>query len=151
MNAHGNDQWNDKYPRPGIFEADIKSGTLYAMKEKGKVLGIVVLSDQQDRQYEDIGWEDANGRYLVGHRIAVHPRWHRKGIANKFMDFALEHARKNGFSSIRVDTYHKNLRSQALLEKRGFKKRPGHINFPECTGPYFCYEQLLNEKGRGKR
>jgi len=151
MNARGNEQWNDQYPRPEVFEADIKDGTLYAMKEKGKVVGIVVLTEQQDKQYEDVKWEDAKGRYLVGHRIAIHPKWHRKGIANRFMDFTEKYARKNGFSSIRVDTYHKNERSQALIAKRGFKRRPGHINFPECTGPYYCYELILGTGDRRGR
>jgi GNAT superfamily N-acetyltransferase len=148
MNARGNEQWNDQYPRPEVFEADIKDGTMYVMKENGKVVGIVVLTEQQDKQYEDIDWEDTKGRFLVGHRIAVHPRWHHKGIAKRFMDFAEEYARKNGYSSIRVDTYHKNERSQALIARRGFTRRPGHINFPECTGPYYCFELIL---GTGKR
>jgi len=150
MTARGNEQWNDQYPRPEIFEADIKEGTLFAMKERGKLIGIIVLTAQPFEQYENIEWEDTNGRHLVGHRIAIHPKWHRKGIANRFMEFAEEYARKNGYSSIRVDTYHKNDRSQALIAKRGFTRRPGHINFPECNGPYFCYELVLSKKGRGK-
>jgi len=56
-------------------------------------------------------------------------------------------ARQKGFTSIRLDTYHKNIRSQALIEKHGYRRIPGHIHFPDCDGPFFCYEKRIWGKG----
>ena len=146
MKERGNEQWNDQYPKPEIFEQDIKKGHLYAMMDGKTVIGIIVLTDEPDEMYEGMGWTVKDGKLLIGHRIAVLPSFHCKGIAKKLMDFMEEHARKNGYSSIRLDTYHKNDRSQAMLLSRGYRRIPGHINFPECSGPYYCYELILKTK-----
>lgn len=145
MQSRGNEQWNDEYPTREVFEEDIKLGHLYAMKEGGRILGIMVITDEQEPQYDPVPWKDKDGKYLVGHRIAVLPGQHRKGLADKFMAFFLEYARKYGYTSIRLDTYHKNDRSQALMEKYSFKRLPGHINFRECTGPFYPYELVLDK------
>jgi len=146
MTARGNEQWNDEYPTRDVFEKDIEEQGLYVMKERGRILGIMVISKEQEPQYDPVPWTDKHGKYLVGHRIAVRPGLHRKGIADKFMEFFLEYARTNGYTSIRLDTYHKNDRSQALMEKYGFKRIRGHINFRECSGPFYPYELVLSKK-----
>ena len=143
MNDRGNEQWNEEYPKPEKFQKDVDSGTLFALMDGRKVLGIIVISEEQDEQYADVQWNDRGGRPLALHRIAVDPMHHKKGIADKLMTFAEGYARKNCYTSLRVDTYHKNDRSQALIAKWGFQRLPGHINFPECKGPYFCYEKIL--------
>jgi len=140
MNKNGNEQWNEEYPKPGLFESDIQNKEMHAMKDGGKIVGIITLSEKQDKQYDDIKWTDRLERPLMVHRLAVHPKWHRKGIATKLMEFAGEYAQKHAYSSIRLDTYHKNERSRAMFLKMGYLRRPGHIHFPECRGPYYCYE-----------
>jgi ribosomal protein S18 acetylase RimI-like enzyme len=146
MTARGNEQWNEQYPTREVFEKDLTEKNLYIMKDHTRVVGVMVISQEQEPQYDPVPWTDKDGRYLVGHRIAVLPGLHRKGLADKFMDFFLAYAQKNGYTSIRLDTYHKNDRSQALMEKYGFTRLPGHINFRECTGPFYCYELNLRKK-----
>jgi GNAT superfamily N-acetyltransferase len=146
MTSRGNEQWNDEYPTREIFENDIKCQQLYTMTESGRILGIMVITHEQEPQYDPVPWKEKKGKYVVGHRIAVLPGQHRKGIADKFMEFFLKYAQENGCTSIRLDTYHKNDRSQALMEKYGFKRLPGHINFRECTGPFYCYELVFEKK-----
>jgi len=136
----GNDQWNDQYPKQDLFINDIETGTLFAMKEDGKMIGIIVLSEYQDKEYGDIEWNDISGKVLVVHRLAIYPTWQRKGIAGLLLDFSEKFAKENGYSSIRVDTYSKNIRSLRFFEKRGYERRPGHIHFPECEAPYYCFE-----------
>ena len=145
LNAGGNFQWNDAYPRTEVFEKDIRDGTLYTIKDGGNIVGIIVMTEEMDKEYEDVKWEDAKGRPVVFHRIAVLPGLRRQGIADNLNDFAEDLARKKGFTSIRLDTYHKNVRSQSLIEKHGYKRIPGHIHFPDCDGPFFCYEKMIKK------
>jgi GNAT superfamily N-acetyltransferase len=140
MMERGNDQWNDQYPKQHLFVDDIDAGTLYTMKEEGSIIGIIVLSEYQDKEYGDIEWDDGSGKVLVVHRLAVHPKWQCKGIAGLLMDFSERFARDNGYTSIRLDTYSRNTRSLNFFKKRGYDQRPGHIHFPECEAPYYCFE-----------
>jgi ribosomal protein S18 acetylase RimI-like enzyme len=146
MQGSGIDQWNDIYPPRDIFRKDIEKEELFAAKVEGRIAGIIVLSKEQDKEYEDMEWDDKDGKYFLVHRLAIHPKWHRQGIANKLMDFAEEYAKENGFTSIRLDTYSGNPRSQDFFRKRGLEIKPGHIHFPECPGPYFCYEIAIRKK-----
>lgn len=143
MNAHGIDQWNEIYPPPRIFVSDVKSGSLFAVKSDDKIVGIIVLTGEPDEEYEQIEWKDKHGKALIIHRIAVHPKWQRKGIGEKLMDYAEDFAKKNGYSSIRVDTHSGNPRSLRLFEKRKYERKPGEIFFPECEGPFFCFELII--------
>lgn len=147
LNDGGNFQWNDQYPRIEVLEKDIRKGTLYGMKDGGNIVAIIVITEEMDKEYEDVKWEDVGGRPVVFHRIAVRPGLRRQGLADKLSDFAEDLARKKGFTSIRLDTYHKNVRSQSLIEKHGYKRIPGHIHFPDCDGPFFCYEKRLRKTG----
>jgi GNAT superfamily N-acetyltransferase len=148
MNAQGIEQWNEEYPKPRIFTTDVESGTLYALKENQEIIGIIVLSEFQDKEYEDIEWSDETGDYLVIHRIGVHPKWQRKGIATRMMDFAEDYAREHGYNSIRLDTYSGNPRSLELFKKKKYKMKEGHIHFPECKDPYYCFEKIINSSGK---
>lgn len=145
MNDQGIDQWNEQYPQHEIFVTDIKKGSLYIIKNEEKIAGIIVLSEEQDEQYDEIDWEDKFGKALLVHRLAVHPKLQGMGIAQKLMDFAESYAKENGYSSIRLDTYSENPRSRKLFEKRKYKRKFGQIYFPECKEPYYCYEMLLKD------
>jgi GNAT superfamily N-acetyltransferase len=146
MNDQGVDQWNDQYPQPEIFLSDIEKDSLYIIKNEEMITGIIVLSEEQDKQYDQIEWTDKFGKVLLIHRLAVHPKWQKKGIAQKLMDFAESYAKENGYSSIRLDTYSQNPRSLKLFEKRNYERKSGHVHFPECKEPYYCYEMLLKDK-----
>jgi ribosomal protein S18 acetylase RimI-like enzyme len=143
MNAHGMDQWNDMYPKDAIFIADIEKGTLHTMRNEEQIAGIIVLSEEQDPEYETIQWIDTDGKVLLVHRLAVHPRWQRKGIASRLMDFAESFGKDNGYTSIRLDTYSQNPRTLKFFEKRGYARKNGEIYFPETDKPYYCYEIFL--------
>ncbi len=145
MNANGIDQWNEQYPPLEIFKSDVESGSLFAMKDVGRIVGVIVLSEEQDEEYDDIDWTDKFGKVIIVHRLAVHPERQRMGIATKLMDFAENYARENGYSSIRVDTYSSNPRSLQLFEKRKYKRKPGQIHFPENEEPYYCYEMIVDK------
>jgi len=146
MNVHGIYQWSDKYPPRETFKSDIESGTLFAMMDKDQIVGIIVLTEKQDEEYEQVDWIDKTGKALIVHRLAVHPIWQRMGIADMLLDYAEKFAKDNEYSSIRVDTYSGNQRSQNLFEKRRYDRKPGHIHFPEIEGPFYCYEMLIRNE-----
>lgn len=143
MNEHGMDQWNEIYPKDEIFASDIEKGSMFAVKNKEQIVGIIVLSQEQDKEYEAIQWTDTAGRFLLVHRMAVHPKWQRQGIATRLMDFAEAYGRENGFTSIRIDTYSQNPRTLRFFEKRGYERKAREIFFPETDKPYYCYEIFL--------
>ena len=143
MNMNGIYQWTDQYPKADTFISDIESGTLFAIEENDGIIGIIVLSEHQDRQYEEVDWKDKAGKVLVIHRLAVHPRWQRKGVAGRLLDFAEDYARENMYTSIRVDTYSGNPRSMKLFEKWNYDKKAGYVHFPECKEHFYCYEKLI--------
>ncbi len=143
MSKHGMDQWNEMYPKDEIFASDIEKGTMVAVKNEEAIVGIIVLSQEQDKEYEVIQWTDGAGNYFLVHRLAVHPSWQRQGIATQLMDFAEAFGRKNGFTSIRIDTYSQNPRTLKFFEKLGYERKEGEIFFPETDKPYYCYEIYL--------
>ena len=143
MNEHGITQWNDQYPPLEVFSSDIEKDTLYIMKDDGKIIGIIVLSAEQDEEYEPVDWTDKDGKFLIVHRLAVHPSWQRKGVAEKLMDSAEQFAKENRFTSIRIDTFSSNPRMLALIQKRQYERKPGEIFFPENQEPYYCYEKIF--------
>jgi GNAT superfamily N-acetyltransferase len=143
MNSSGNTQWNDEYPPMDIFGTDIEKGTLFKFEDDNVIVGIVVLSPEQDKEYEPVDWGDRKGKPIVVHRLAVHPDWQRKGIASKFMAFAEKFAKKNGYTSIRIDTFSQNPSMQKLIIKFKYVRRPGEIFFPENEEPYYCYEKII--------
>ena len=62
------------------------------------------------------------------------------------MDFALNKAGDEGYSSIRLDAYSQNDRTLRFYENRGYEKR-GEIYFPYRDEPFYCYEKAIVFKG----
>jgi len=143
MNNDGITQWNDQYPPMDIFGKDIEKGNLFKLKNEDEIIGMIVLSSEQDKEYEPVDWTDRTGSPLVVHRLAVHPDWQRKRLATELMTFAEKFARENGYTSIRMDTFSLNPRMQNLIMKFNYERKPGEIFFPENVEPYYCYEKIL--------
>lgn len=142
MQSEGNFQWYDEYPTPEILTKDIEDKTLFIVKYVGKIIGILALTYKEEVQYKDIQWKDAEGRALEIHRMGVHPKCQGKGVGKKLFDFTEEYAQKNGYTSIRLDTYCQNKRMMELVEFRGYEKT-GEIFFPPLAPPFYCYEKLF--------
>jgi ribosomal protein S18 acetylase RimI-like enzyme len=142
MEIKGNPQWDENYPTKEILENDIKNGSLFVMVENVRFIALCALTENEEPQYLGINWMDKNSKALEIHRIAVHPNWQKRGIARKLLDFAEDHTQKNGYSSMRLDTYCKNSRMIKILEKRGYN-RTGEIFFPPLTLPFYCYEKIF--------
>jgi ribosomal protein S18 acetylase RimI-like enzyme len=142
MNASGIDQWGPDHPTRGMIQNHINEGTLHVLLENNSIIGFIKITDEQDIEYSDVDWADSAGKSLVIHRLAIHPKVQRRGLAKMLMEFAEKYAVENGFTSIRIDTYSKNYRALQLYEKCGYKYR-GIIHFPQRTLPYLCFEKIL--------
>jgi len=90
-----------------------------------------------------VHWKNNEGKVLVIHRLAVHPPFQKQGFAKKLMDFAEDHAIKNGCAAVRLDAYSGNERVLRFYENRGYQKR-GEVNFSGRVLPFFCYEKEIS-------
>ncbi|UNY99928.1 GNAT family N-acetyltransferase [Zhouia spongiae] len=145
MIKNGIFQWNEHYPSRKAFEGDIERNELYVLENDDRsVIGSIVISTIMDDVYKPVKWLTSNNRnHIYIHRLAVHPDHQGKGYAQMLMDHAEDHAKQNGYESVRLDTFSKNLRNQKFYELRGYK-RLDKIFFPEKSEhPFYCYEKLL--------
>ena len=143
MIAEGIFQWNESYPTETAFEKDFERGELYVLIVDAVVQGSITISTLKDKEYSTIEWltPDENNFYI--HRLAVHPDFQHKGFAKQLMDFAENLAHSKQVTSIRLDTFSKNLRNQQFYEARGYTKL-GNIYFPKQSEfPFYCYELVI--------
>lgn len=136
-------QWNEHYPSREKLNADIAKNELYILEENSEIRGIIVLTDFMDEEYIPIKWLTETGHNLYIHRLATHPSVWDQGYGQQLMDFAEDFARRNGFDSVRLDTFSQNKRNHRFYESRGYK-RLGDIFFPkQSEDPFHCYELVL--------
>ncbi|WP_275126031.1 GNAT family N-acetyltransferase [Zhouia amylolytica] len=145
MQKKGIYQWNESYPSRAAFETDIDHDELYTLKVEGQIAGCIVISTIMDDVYEPITWLTPNDQdHIYIHRLAIHPDLQGRGYAQSLMDYAEGYAIDNGYISIRLDTFSKNLRNQKFYELRGYK-RLGEVFFPkQSEHPFYCYEKVLH-------
>ena len=136
-------QWNEHYPSLEKLKKDIENQELYVFEEENMIIAIIVLTPNMDEVYRNIDWLSKTDNNLYVHRLATHPEFWGKGYARKIMDFAEEFAKNKNFTSIRLDTFSKNIRNQKFYEARGYTKL-GEVYFPHKNEyPFHCYEKLL--------
>lgn len=137
-------QWNEMYPSKEILQLDIELQQIWKIADENTVIGIVVLSEIEDSEYENVKWLTSNDRNLYIHRLAVNPDFQGNGYAQKLMSFAENYAKEHQFNSIRLDTFSQNKRNQDFYEKRNYVKLES-IYFPKQSKfPFYCYEKVLD-------
>lgn len=137
-------QWNEHYPSRAAFEEDLNRDELYIITQSGNIVGTIVISDLKDEVYQPVTWlTPADTKSIYIHRLAVHPDFQGQGIAQQLMDFAEDFARRNGYVSVRLDTFSQNPRNNRFYQKRGYAKLE-EIFFPKQSEyPFYCYELVL--------
>jgi ribosomal protein S18 acetylase RimI-like enzyme len=142
MRARDIDQWNPYYPNIEVIKEDIQEEALYVIKEEDKPIAVITFNEKQDIEYAKIKWTILEGKFLVIHRLAVHPSKQSKGIARKLMEFGEQLGKLNDFAAIRMDAYSGNPRALALYQSMGYKKT-GIVRFPMRTKHFYCFEKEL--------
>ena len=136
-------QWNELYPSKEVLQNDLVLQQLWKLELNHKIIGLVVLTDIEDAEYNEVKWLTKNHQNLYIHRLAVDPQFQGKGYAQKLMAFAEQFAIDKNYTSIRLDTFSQNKRNQKFYELRGYKKL-GDIYFPkQSEHPFYCYELVL--------
>lgn len=112
-------QWELKYPRYEHFEKDVLQKALIIYREEDQILGCLALLEENDPPYKTISsWKKDYS--MVIHRVLVHPNTQGKGVASKLLQFAINHAKKLGYESIKIDTHLDNYKMRGFLQKNGF-------------------------------
>ena len=137
-------QWNEEYPKREDLLEDIELQELWKLEDKNSIIGLIVLTENEDAEYQDVKWLTRNHKNLYIHRLAVDPKFQGKGYAQKLMDFAEKYARENGYNSIRLDTFSENKRNLQFYEQRNYIKLES-IYFPKQSAfPFYCYEKIMD-------
>lgn len=142
LNHEGIFQWDDIYPGMDVISEDFKNNTIYIYRTQGEIAGSISFDEQQPIEYADIHWEHTGGNVLVIHRLAVHPKFQKQGIARELMTFTEKSALICGYSSIRLDVYSGNRRAVKFYEALGYKHR-GEVYFSRRELPFNCMEKKL--------
>ncbi|MCY6369051.1 GNAT family N-acetyltransferase [Clostridium ganghwense] len=137
-----NYQWDKSYPDVDIIADDINNNSLYIIKNEENYLGTITINEDQSPEYVDVNWLTSGKKTLIIHRLAIHPSAQRQGIAKNLINFAEEYARKNNYTSIRLDTFSENQKALSLYDKCGYK-RTGKVYFSHRTTPFTCFEKIL--------
>ena len=135
-------QWDDLYPNADVVFHDQAAGTLFVAAIADNIVGTVSLSPDQEPEYSKIQWRFPESA-LVIHRLCISPAHQGRGIGSSLMRFAENHARCNGFLSIRLDVYSGNQGAVSLYERLGYI-HVGQITFPRRTLPFYCMEKPIN-------
>ncbi len=136
-------QWYEGYPDLPRVDMDIQAGHTYSLFQKENLLGAITLNETQDPQYQNINW-NIQGKILVIHRLAVHPKHQGRGYAQRLMQFAENFGKKHHYQAIRLDAYSGNKRTQQFYQKQAYQA-VGEIKFPYQPLPCICYEKKLDQ------
>lgn len=122
LQANGNPQWDERYPRDEDFIPDIMSGTQYLGLIDGKVGMIFALNTDHDPQYDDGAWRYPDAIWTVLHRFIFHPSLWGRGLSRIALGEIIDLLRSEGVECIRLDVYHENRPAQGLYRSFGFKE-----------------------------
>jgi ribosomal protein S18 acetylase RimI-like enzyme len=139
MRDGGIDQWDEVYPDRQTILADVRAGTAHVAVSEGRLVGMVVLSDQQEPEYAEVAWEHG-GRPAVVHRLMVDPPWQSRRVGRLLMQLAEERAAALGYGCIRLDAFCENPRAIRFYERAGYR-RVGRVRFRK--GLFDCFEKAL--------
>ncbi|MCM2677192.1 GNAT family N-acetyltransferase [Alkalicoccobacillus plakortidis] len=142
MKEEKNDQWDETYPLPEHFQHDVENGTIFVKELDHEVVGSITIDRDFSEAYSHFSWEQPIEQTMIFHRLVVNPAIRKKGIASQLIEFAEQHARTKGCTSMKVDTYSLNQKAQGLFLRHSY--RPvGELKLPERANPFYFYEKTL--------
>lgn len=139
----GIDQWQYGYPTRDSVKEDISLKRTFVALDGEKICATFAIITNGEPTYKKIycGAWIGDGEYVAIHKIAIDSDYKGKGTATKIIDFIVDYANENGYSSIRVDTHMGNIPMRKMLEKNGFEYC-GTIHLLDGQ-PRVAYEKLV--------
>lgn len=113
---------NGLYPSEPLFIGAIEKGWLFLLTDGEDVIGSVILNCFPTGEYPAITWqrELAPEQVVNIHTFAIHPHFSGKGVGSKMIGAIKEHAKQNGYQSIRLEVFRDNAPARRLYEKNDF-------------------------------
>lgn len=143
LRAQGIFQWNENYPSKAVLLNDINLKQIFKIEFNNEIIGCIVLSSKMDNEYKKVKWLTKNHKNLYIHRLAVLPKYQKRGYGKLLMDFAENFAVNNKYVSIRLDTFSKNKHNLVFYKNRNYTML-GSVFFPnQSTDPFYCFELVL--------
>ncbi len=142
MNAKGMKHWNSSYPGVEDIDHDLNNESIFLVKDKGVCMGMITLNESEPEEYKCVKWDSNDARILYMKRMAVHPNWHEKGVAELLVNFAEKYARENKYNYIRLDTLSSN-QSETKLYTSSKYDEVGQFHSTFQKTPFKCYEKKI--------
>jgi ribosomal protein S18 acetylase RimI-like enzyme len=133
-------QWDDLYPNEELLTEDIELGELYLLRREDQIISCVVLNEEQDEEYLTGNWSFTNGKFIVIHRLCVHPNVQGEGLGKKMVQLAENLARTKGYTIVRLDAFSQNIKARHLYESLGYTYA-GEVTFRK--GQFYLLEKEL--------
>ncbi|MGB8955274.1 MAG: GNAT family N-acetyltransferase [Tumebacillaceae bacterium] len=146
MLASGIDQWDERYPSRDLMDIDLNDREVYwFLDDERRPVGIVVLNEYQEEEWDRNAWAIPDDRPLCVHRLVIDPQAQGQGYAVRLMEAIEQHARDNGYKSIRLDAYTGNPIACRLYSRCGYAQR-GEVTLQLRPLPYAMFEKVLETK-----
>ena len=128
--------WNTYYPDRAVVDSDIRSKSLYILKDGKKIIAAAYAGPVDE--LAEIEWTPKNPCELA--RLGVAGNMHKKGIATILLEHIKDAVRALGFDGIVMMVSKENPPALSLYEKNGFV-RCGEVFMFEMG--FYCYEMGL--------
>lgn len=142
MDEKGIKQWPDWYPNKDIILDDITKNQLIVAEHNDHIVGMLALSPEVPKEYDEITWKFNKGKATSVHRLATHPLLKTEGLGAALMSYAENEAKNEAYNFIRLDTYSLNSIANKFYRKIGYHYS-GDINLQYMPEIYFCFEKEL--------
>lgn len=138
-------QWDFSYPDKDIIRQDIISQSCLIVKVDQQIAAVVTLNKEQDPQYKNITWKGGQKDIWVIHRLAVNPKFQKRGIATQLCQYLESIATAEGAKALRLDAYSKNPYSNKMYLKLGYELRKEPLFFHGNPVHFNAYEKLIKK------
>lgn len=96
---------------------------LFVLKVNNEIAGSIILNNEQEDAYNRVDWgiEADSKEIIVIHTFVVNPKYMRKGIGKKLIDFTKTYSIEKEMKAVRLDVSIHNTPGILLYEKCGYK------------------------------
>ena len=111
--------WSDAYPTYDLIQRDIRTGSLYILKDAQGQIAAAAAAGPDD-ELEDLHWDLQNACELA--RIAVAVSLQNRGIGSYLLQQVITAVKARGFDGIRMLVSKTNPHALAMYDKNGFTR-----------------------------
>ena len=110
------------YPTEKNAKNGLAAGTLYVGELEGMIIGSYIINHAQPKEYNKLQWQykGEGDEVIVIHTMCMDVYQQGSGYGRQFVEFAMEYGRKQGCTTMRLDTADINTPAAKLYYKMGF-------------------------------